>query len=135
VCRYLAAAEVHANLSTLPGVPLPECEWQVRPLIGLATELAQQAWLQALGSCPNGQVTARHVKQAVRQVLKSDPSAAPVPGPNRQQRYEGRRAVRQGFDELITLLLKRAEPEVLLGKVQALQRLVTTILSPKKRQA
>jgi hypothetical protein len=134
VWRYISAAEVHKTLATIPGMPVPECEAQIRPLIGLPGDLAQQAWLHALSRTRGGPVSARLVKRAVKEVLKNEPSAAPKPSLNPQQRYETRRTIKQGFVELFTLLLERAEHGILIGKLQALERAVGTLLNPKKKR-
>jgi hypothetical protein len=68
--RYISAAQVHSTLATVPDIPMPECEAQVRPLIGLPAELAQQAWLNALSWSRDGHVPAQMVKRAVNQARR-----------------------------------------------------------------
>jgi hypothetical protein len=135
VRRYIAAAKVYHTLATLQSVPLPECEAHVRPLVGLPEELAQKAWLQALSKAPGGQVTGLVVKRAVKWVLKTEqPAALPQSSIVRQQRYRWRESVRSGFKELITLLFGNADREVLIAKVQEIQRLLDPLLNPKRHR-
>ena len=113
---------------------MPECEAQVRPLIGLPAELAQQAWLNALSWTRDGHVPARLVKRAVKQVLKTEqPALAAESNANKQQRYRLRQSVRTGFQDLLTLLLGSAERGVLIAKVQEIQRLLNPLLNPKTK--
>jgi hypothetical protein len=134
--RYIGAALVQQNLGTIPGIPMPESEAQIRPLIGLPTELAQQAWLNALSWSRDGYVPARLVKRAVRQVLKTEqPAVTAESHANKQQRYRLRQSVRTDFQELLTLLVGGAERDVLIAKVQEIQRLLEALLNPKKSRA
>lgn len=134
--RYIRAAEAHKMLGSIPGIPLPECEAQIRPLVGLSDELAQKAWLHALSCSPGGVVTARLVKRAVKAVLRDERDEQPVvpaePNAVRQKRYRLRESVRTGFKELLTLLMGRAERDVLIAKVQEIERLLEPLLNPKK---
>jgi hypothetical protein len=41
--RYIAAGEIQRSLAAVPGMPVPECEAQIRPLIGLSADQAQTA--------------------------------------------------------------------------------------------
>jgi len=133
--RYIAAAEVHQMLSTLPGVPLPKCEAQIRPLIGLPPTLTNQAWLNALSLSPTEHVPARLVKRAVQQLLKTEtPSPAVQPAAERMQRSRLRQSAKIGFQELLTMLLGTTERDVLIAKVQEIQRLLEPLLSPKKQK-
>ena len=131
--RYISAAQVHQILRTLPGIPMPECEAQVRPLIGLADELAQKAWLQALGWSQDGHVPAHLVKRALKQVLKTEqPALEAKSNANKQQRSHLRQLVRARFQELLTLLLGSTERDVLIAKVQEIQRQLDPLLTLKK---
>jgi hypothetical protein len=131
---YISAAEVHQVLSAVPGIPMPECEAQVRPLVGLSPELAVQAWLNALSWTRQTYLPSRLVKRAVKQVLrKEQPAAASEQDAERQQRKRLRESIRAGFQELLTLLLGTAERPVLIAKVQEIQRLLDPLLRPKKR--
>jgi hypothetical protein len=131
--RYIAASAVHEKLGSVPGVPLPECEAQIRPLIGLPAELAQQAWFTALSWTQEAYVPTRLVKRAVRKVVKND--AANLPSESQGQRMHCsrlRQSVRAGFDELLALLMRSAERDVIIAKVQEIQRLLAPLLAPKK---
>lgn len=112
---------------------MPECEVQVRPLIGLPAELAVQAWINALSWSRDRQLPARLVKRAVKQVLRTErPAVGAESDAHRKQRSRLRQSVRTGFQELLSMLLGTAERAVLIAKVQEIQRLLEPILSPKK---
>lgn len=134
VWALIAAAQVVKLLENLPGTPLPRCEAHVRPLIGLSPELAQQAWLETLGTTPAEQLTARHVRRVVNRLKRDQPAVDAQPQPSRQQRYKVKQSIRASFGELLTLILAHEKHEVLLGKVQALERLLDPILRPRKKQ-
>ena len=51
----------------------------------------------------------------------------------KKRRSRARQSVRAGFQELLTLLLNRAEHDVLIAKVQEIERLLEPLLNPKKR--
>ena len=75
----------------------------------------------------------RMVERAVKQVLKTErPAVVAQANANKQRRCELRRSVRTGFQDLLTLLLGDAQREVVIGKVQEIQRLVEPLLAPKK---
>jgi hypothetical protein len=132
---YMAAAQVHQTLAQIPGIPLPECEAQVRPLIGLSPELSQQAWLEALGGSRDGYVPARLVKRAVRQLIKTkQPQTVAQATADRQERCRRRQLIRTGFKELLTMLVGNTERKVMIAKVQEIERLLEPILKPKKKQ-
>jgi hypothetical protein len=44
-CRYIAAGDIQRSLAAVPGMPVPECEAQIRPLIGLSAVQAHTAWV------------------------------------------------------------------------------------------
>lgn len=133
---YISAAEVHRALGMVHGVPMPECEAQVRPLVGLSPELAVQAWLNALSWTRQSYLPARLVKRAAKRVLrKEQPAQAAEPVAERQRRKRLRDSVRTGFQELLTLLLGTAERPELIAKVQEIQRLIEPLLKPKKTKA
>jgi hypothetical protein len=132
--RYVSAAEVHQTLALIPGMPMPDCEAQVRPLAGLRPELAQEAWLKAVSWSRDGHVSGLWVQRAVRQVLKSQqPALAAKLSADKQQRYRLRQSVRTGFQDLLTLLFGDAKRDALIAKVQEIERLLDPILRPQKR--
>jgi hypothetical protein len=133
VWGHISAAQVQNNLASIPGIPMPECEAQVRPLISLTPDLAQQAWVRALGWSSDDYVPARLVKRAVKQLTRSEqPAVVAGQKADKQQRYRRRKAVQTGFEELLTLLFQSAERDVLIAKVQEIQRLLEPILTPEK---
>lgn len=131
--RYLAAADVRKVLDGVPGLPMPECEAQTRPLTGLSPELALQAWLQTLEWARDGPVTARLVKRAVRRVLKAEPAAVAASNAEKQRRSWVRQSVRAGFKELLTLVMGSADRDSVIAKIAEIERLLEPFLSPKKR--
>jgi hypothetical protein len=136
VWGHISAAQVQNNLAAIPGIPMPECEAQVRPLISLSPDLAQQAWVRALGWSSDGYVPARLVKRAVKQLVNNEhPEVAVGQIANRQQRCRLRNSVRTGFKELLALLFQSAERDVLVVKVQEIQGLLEPLLTSKKTPA
>ena len=129
----MAAAEVQKNLGSIAGLPMPECEAQIRPLIGLKPEQAQAAWVTVLGWVPDGNPPARLVKRAVQQVLKTEqtPEEEGRVLAENQKRHRLRQSIRTGMNELLTMLLGNVERDALIKKVQELQRLLDPILSPR----
>jgi hypothetical protein len=73
------------------------------------------------------------VKRAVKE-LQTTGQVVPDPKTTRQRKYEQRQSVRGAFQELLRLLLARAEHEALIVKVQELQRLVQPLMGVKKRR-
>jgi hypothetical protein len=134
--RHISAAAVLKNLSATPGMPVPECEAQVRPLIGLPAQHAQTAWLNALSMSHQDYVPARLVKRAAQQALRAEQPAAVIKSnaPS-QQRYRNRQSVRTAFAELLTMLLGNAPRDAVIAKVQEVQRLLEPMLNPKKNKA
>ena len=111
------------------------CRPQVRPLIGLSTEVAQQVWLHAMSLSGSGQMTARLVKRARKQVLKSEqPSVLAEANATKQRRSSLRQSIRSAFDELLTLLVGTVEREVVIDLVQGLQRLVEPLLQREEKK-
>jgi len=83
----------------------------------------------------NGQLTARLVKRARKQMLKGEqPSVLAEANATKQRRSCLRQSIRSAFDELLTLLLGTVEREVVIERVQALRRLVDPLLSVKKKR-
>ncbi|MHC1765370.1 MAG: hypothetical protein AB9869_13890 [Verrucomicrobiia bacterium] len=122
VYYLIAAARVYSNLATLAGVPKPERESQLRPMIPLPAEHAQLAWQCAVVRSGGRHVTARHVKGAIRE-LHLLPDPGPTKRPARRNRAEQRRQVNDAFGELLLLLSRKAPHELLTQKVEALHRL------------
>lgn len=131
--RYLAAADVHKVLKAVPGIPMPECEAQTRPLTSLSPELALQAWLQTLEWSKGGPITALLVRRAVRKVVNTEQPANPEKvNVDRQKRYRVRQSIQTGFKELLTMIMGSADRDALLTKVGEIQRLLEPLLGGKK---
>jgi hypothetical protein len=73
VDQLISAAQVvtHLRANSSHG---PEHETQVRPLVGLAPEAAQQAWTRALELAADRPISARLVQAAVKELLFRGPS-------------------------------------------------------------
>jgi hypothetical protein len=133
VWRCISAAEVHNNLALVPDLPLPEFEAQVRPLISLTPEDAQEAWLKALSWNRQGYVSPRLVERAVKQLVQaSSETGAPKSHAPTQQRYRLRQSIQTGFQELYALLLGNASRDAVIAKAQEIHRLLEPFLNPKK---
>lgn len=65
--QLMDAAEVARNLSTIVDNP-PVAESQIRPLSPLTPEQQRDAWQLAIDTAPDGNVTAKHVEEAVATV-------------------------------------------------------------------
>jgi hypothetical protein len=52
---------------------------------------------------------------------------------DKQQRYRQRQAVRNGFSELLRMCFEEIKRDVLIAKIQEVQRLVDLLLNPKKK--
>jgi hypothetical protein len=132
----MAAAEVYEILATLPaGIPLPECESQIRPLAGLSPELMQMAWMQTLGMCKQPYVTARVVKRALRQVLKTaQPAQEAKSDAAKVQRYRWRQSVRTGLNDLEALVMGNAHRDLVLAKIGEIRSFLQPLLTTKKKK-
>lgn len=71
--KLIASAKVVSNLHSMEGI-LPNNERQVRPLAPLAPDLQREAWREAVGTAPNGKVTAAHVQAVVDRMTQPEPS-------------------------------------------------------------
>lgn len=69
--RLIGAAQVMAILSPIGDIPIPTHESQVRPLLGLESDVARAAWVKAIESAQGRTVTARDVRRAVLEVTGS----------------------------------------------------------------
>jgi hypothetical protein len=102
-------------------------------MFGMSADLAVQTWMQALSMSRQGYTPARLVKRAVKQTLKTaQPEVKAQAGAQIKQRSRIRQSVRTGFQELLGLLLTNAQRDVVIAKVQEIQRLLDPILAPKK---
>jgi hypothetical protein len=65
-------------------------------------------------------------------VEAEQPAVVAQSSADKMQRSRLRQAVRTGFDELLGLLLGNAQRDVVIAKVQEIQRLLDPILKPCK---
>jgi hypothetical protein len=114
----ISAAQVFTHLGT-NGAQKPAHERQVRPLIGLTPEQAQQAWDTAVQRAGGKTVTARLLKNVVlglRSTLVQDQQ----PKPKRPSSQAKRRLIDAAIGELLMLISQKANHGVLMEKVEAL---------------
>ena len=130
VYRLMDAANMYHELEKLVTVPLPDYEALVRPLIGLEPGKAREIWQQVVVNAAGRRISARMVIRQVKAMHPAKPSPQEAAA-LRQDRCARRRAIREGFDEILNLLIQRAEYE-LAEKVQKVQRFVNEYLTPKK---
>jgi hypothetical protein len=135
VYNLISAAEVYEHLKTLPEVAMPDHESLVRPLVGLSPDQARFAWQTIVSSSGGHRITANMVKRAMRTLgLSAKKPVEPKPEATPQTRYQRRQAIREGFTEILTLLVKRSGHDAILEKVQLLQRHVEGLLESKKKR-
>jgi hypothetical protein len=69
--RLIGAAEVYKVLSPMGDIPLPECERQIRPLIGLTPVIALKAWRRAVAEVgTTGKITGAVIQKALGEVTR-----------------------------------------------------------------
>jgi hypothetical protein len=68
VNQLIAAAQMFTHLTASCPQHKPDCEAQLRPLIGLTPEQAQLAWEYAATKAGAERITERHVKSAVEEL-------------------------------------------------------------------
>jgi hypothetical protein len=120
VDRLISAAQVFTHLLT-NSHQKPDHETQVRPLVGLTQDQAQQAWDRAVQKAGGRRITARTVKSAVQE-LGFAPEAKPAASEPRQTRAQRRRLIDEAIGQLLVLLSQKASHEILTQKVEALHR-------------
>jgi hypothetical protein len=118
VYHWIWAAEVTNNIAALKdeGVPRPDNEWQLRPLYPLSPEQRQSAWRNAAAKAAGRPITARLVKQAVVELNLPQPQDEAGKHALIKERTERRRLLRQSMTELLTLIMSKAAPDLLLQK-------------------
>ena len=86
----------------------PQRESQVRPLVGLPQDQATLAWENAVRKAGTGEITARLVKAAVRELQKAQPqiTAKPPPKPTKLNK---RRLLESKIGEVLILLTQKAD--------------------------
>lgn len=119
------AAQVLQHLVSLPGVPQPDNESQLRPLFGLPAPQAQLAWQYAAANSYGRPITAKLVKKALK-TLQLVPNKRNAPGarPFRRNKEEQKRLINEAMGELLHLLRQKTDHDVLIKKVEALDSLL-----------
>ena len=118
VDRISSAALVTTRLLTICQQK-PQHESQVRPLVGLTPEQAQEAWDRAIEDAGGRKITARLVKAAVKE-LQLGGKPAPVDPKPRVNKAEQRRLIDDAIGQLLALLSQRASYDTLTAKVEEL---------------
>lgn len=130
----MAAAQVFRSLAALPGVPKPERESPLRPLLSLKPEDAQRAWRLAVEKTGGRRITARVVKNAVQELnLAGNPANSRSA---QTARVDPHQMITSCFSDLLILVSRRADYGAILAKVQELHGLVEGLFAKQqsKRQ-
>jgi hypothetical protein len=134
VYYLIATSQVFDNLVQAPELPRPEYESQLRPLIGLPPDRAQQAWASAAkkAKAREQSITARLVKAVVAELqLASNNRTRQLEV--RRERLERRRQLTDGMGELLQLIMTKTDHETLLQKAALLDGHVRYFF-PKQRR-
>jgi hypothetical protein len=126
VNRLISAAQVFRTLVTSCHQK-PEHESQVRPLIGLTGEQAQQTWEHAAQKAGNRAITPRLLKRAMEELQLTGPAKAAATGRARPNKAAQRRLFDQAIGELLMLLSQQASYAILIEKVEKLHRQVSDL--------
>ena len=130
----ITAAQLFRHLRTNCSQIQPGHESQLRALIGLSHEQAQQAWQRAVEMAGQRRMTARLVKKAMQELqLSGDPPKAA--GPTRQTRAQIRRLIDAAIGELIVLAGQGATPSILTTKLEALHRNIGALFPATRTRA
>jgi hypothetical protein len=116
--RLISAAQVFTFLVTSCHQK-PERESQVRPLIGLTAQEAQQAWNLAIERAGGRKLSARVVKQAVHE-MQRQPGEPHEPKPKRQSKAELRKGIEAKFGQLLLLAGQTANAQALTAIIEEL---------------
>src|ERR1051325_5895610 len=86
----------------------PQRESHVRPLVGLPQDQATLAWENAVRKAGTGEITARLVKAAVRELQKAQPQITAKPPPKPTKLHK-RRLLESKIGEVPVLLTQKAD--------------------------
>lgn len=117
VHNLIKAAQLFSKLSA--GSPKPDHLSQVRPLLSLEPDSAQNAWQHAATLSHGRKVTARIVKRAMKDLHLNTKSSAGKTG-TRQERSAQREAITGLIGDLMRLISQNAAPSLLLERVEVL---------------
>jgi hypothetical protein len=130
VYHLISAAQLFTHLLANCKHRKPDHESQLRPLIGLSPEQAQQAWEYAVEKAGSRKITARLVKTAVQE-LGLAPQTQSGSAPVRTAKSERRLLISRTMGELLKLISDKAGHELLLEKARALETHLSPLLGKK----
>ena len=128
----ISAARICRRIAETPGLPQPDRESQLRPLLAVSLEDAEMAWQYAVQFCCGRPVTARIVKRAVQKLHLPLINVRPPPPQTRQTKSELKRMVSERMDELLCLITQKADYGALLQKFEALHGQLQLLFAPRK---
>jgi hypothetical protein len=100
----VSAAQLFKHLCTNGAQIKPDCERQLRPLIGITLQQAQEVWEHAAKISAGRKITARIVLRAMHE-LQIAPPTGPRPIQSKQSKTELRQSIDATFGNLMALLL------------------------------
>ena len=105
----------------------PDHESQLRPLVRLTPEQAQQAWESAVENAGGRKITAARVRAAVKQ-LGLAPATPPVTRVTPQEKAEQRRLIDSTIGDLLMLASQKANHSLMTEKIEALHGYIRAVL-------
>jgi hypothetical protein len=117
--RLISAAQLFTHLLANCKHRKPDHASQLRPLIGLFPQHAQQAWEYAAEKAGGRKITAHLVKTA-GQELQLAGETTPATRQPRQTKTQQRQLLDSAIGELLVLLSQKAIHDVLTQKVESL---------------
>ena len=118
--RRISAAQVFTQLPTSCRQHKPEYEFQVRPLIGLPPEQVNVAWERAVKKAGGGKITARLIKNAVKELQPAGPAPTTPKPADQPTKSERRQLISAAIGELLLLVSQKANHDVLTAKIEKL---------------
>jgi len=127
VDRVISAALVTTRLLTACQQK-PQHEAQVRPLVGLTPEQAQQAWEHAIEAAGGRKITSRLVRNALKE-LQFGKKPAPVAQEPRLNKAEQRRLIDNSIGQQLALISQKVSYDRLAEKVELLHGYVQPLFA------
>lgn len=129
----IGAASVCDTLKSVPDLPAPEFESQVRALVPLDSEKRIEAWRRATQRAGPRKITGAMVRAAARAVQASaQPNT--VQSERRQELLARRRQVRDLMSELLEWIMGHRPYEELIQKAAALEAQVRFFFPPPRKR-
>ena len=133
VYYLMGAASVCDTLKTVPGLPVPEFESQLRALVRLAPEKRIEAWQGAARRAGARKITGAMVRAAAQAVqAPAEPDAKR--SERRRELLARRRQTRELMSELLELIMGRRPYEELIQKAAALDAQVRFFFPPPRKR-